>query len=114
MHTYIPHEKKLLEIQRVSNPTSRNQHLSTPAYSIVHKSENTLGPSYFFQIQQKGVYGVESLLPRSFLGCIYSNGGWGAKDEVSNPIPRSLGLYIAIKDGVPSVCSNGGWGAECT
>ena len=70
MHTYVPHEKKLLEIQRVSNPSSKNQRLSTPAYSVVHKLENTLVPNQFTN-PTKGFVRFKNLLLKStklFLG----------------------------------------------
>ena len=65
----IPHEK-LLGIQWVSNPSTENQRISTPAHSNGYKSEMHVSSELMVQIKQKGVYGVETLLPRSFLGGI--------------------------------------------
>jgi len=63
----VLHEK-LLRIQRVSNPPTENQRISTPAHSNGWKWEIHVSSELMVQIKQKGVYGVENPLPRSFLG----------------------------------------------
>jgi hypothetical protein len=62
-----PHEK-LLGIQRVSNPYTENQRISTPAHSNGYKWDMHVSAELRVQIKHKGVYGVENPLPRSFLG----------------------------------------------
>ena len=62
-----PHEK-LLGIQRVSNPSTGNQGISTPAHSMVVRIGKYVSSESMVQIEPKTVTGVENPHPRSFLG----------------------------------------------
>ena len=64
-----PHEK-LLAIQRVSNPSTENQRISTPAHTLVVHTAKYVRSEMLIQIKLEGVYGVENPPPRSFLGGI--------------------------------------------
>jgi len=80
-----PHTK-LLGIQRVSNPSTENQRISTPAHSNGYKWEMHVSSELMVQIKQKGIYGVENPLPRSFLGgYVYActSNSWHIADDCS-------------------------------
>ena len=62
-----PHEM-LLGIQRVSNPSTGNKRISTPAHCEWYKSEKHVSSEFMVYIKQKTGYGVETPLLRSFLG----------------------------------------------
>jgi len=57
--------KSFLESQRVSNPSTENQWISTPAHSNGYEWEMHVSSELMVQIKQKGVYGSENPLPRS-------------------------------------------------
>ena len=61
-----PH-KNLLGIQRVLNPFSGNQRISTPAHSIVVHIDKYVNSELMVAIQQKTGTGVENPHTRSFL-----------------------------------------------
>jgi len=82
-----PHET-LLGIQWASNPSTENQRKSTPAHSNGCKSETHVSLELMVQIKQKGVHGIETLLPRSFLGGCDSL--WHVGMTPCDPFPRFL------------------------
>jgi hypothetical protein len=56
----------LLGVQRVSNPSTGNQCISTPAHSLWYKSKILFSAGLGVQINLKSVHGVEIPLSRSF------------------------------------------------
>jgi len=64
--------RKFLAIQWVSTPSAETRQISTPAHSHGYKQDMKLGmhasSELVVQIKQNGEYGVETPLPRSFLG----------------------------------------------
>jgi len=68
----LPFHEKLLGIQRVSNPSTGNQRISTPAHSIVVHIGKYVSSELMIHIKQKGVYGVDNPPPTCFLGGVSS------------------------------------------
>jgi len=54
---FTTQHEKLLGIQRVSNPSSENQRISTPAHSNGWKSESTLVRSLWYKSNKRGYVG---------------------------------------------------------
>ena len=69
-HIWIVLHWKFLGIQRVSNPSTENQRISTPAHSFVVRIGKYVSP-VMVQIKQKVVYGVGNPPKRIFLGGMF-------------------------------------------
>jgi len=52
----------------VSNSSTVNQRISTPAHLLVVQIGKCVSSDFMVQIKQKGVYRVENSPPRSFVG----------------------------------------------
>jgi len=78
-HIWIVLHWKFLGIQRVSNPSTENQRISTPAHSFVVRIGKYVSP-VMVQIKQKVVYGVGNPPKRIFWAACFTHerlaGSW--------------------------------------